>query len=351
MITALLPAHNEADVLPATIASLRAQTISPDRIIVVSDNSTDATVRVAEQLNVDVIETVGNTHRKAGALNQALATLDRDGLVLVMDSDTELVPTWIETALTELDDPTVGAVGAVFRGDTPKSYLQLCQYLEWSRYAEQIERTGKTFVLSGTAALIRWEALEDVRARFGHWYDTDTITEDSRLTLDLKMTGWKLRSRVELQATTETMPSVRMLWLQRRRWNLGAMQNVADLGFNRVTAPYWGQQVMLGLCVLLLWGLISLTVLALIIVGPTAPQLFWLSIGVVFIIERVLTVWDEPVRYRLFAALVVPELIYALILQTAYVAAVVQKITGSAGSWHHVPPNDATTTRELEDVR
>lgn len=349
-IVALLPAHNEGDVLPATIASLRAQTVQPDRIIVVSDNSTDDTLGVAVKCNVEAMETTGNTFRKAGALNQALATLDRVGLVLVMDADTELVPTWIETALAELQDPRVGAAGAVFKGDTPSSYLQLCQYLEWARYAEQIDRTGKTFVLSGTAALLRWEALEDVRERFGHWYDTATITEDSRLTLDLKMTGWQLRSKVELQATTETMPTVRMLWLQRRRWYLGAMQNVADLGFNRVTAPYWGQQAMLGLSVALLWSLIGLTCLALVLAGPTTPQPFWLAMGAVFVIERVVTIWDEPARYRWFAALILPELTYALILQTSYVAAVFQKLTGSAGSWHHVPSTDTTTGEEARSV-
>lgn len=106
MITAIIPAHNEADALPATIASLQAQTVPPTRILVVSDNSTDGTVKVARQLDVEVMETTGNTARKAGALNQALTTLDRHGLVLVMDADTALAPRFIETAITELEAPT-----------------------------------------------------------------------------------------------------------------------------------------------------------------------------------------------------------------------------------------------------
>ncbi|GGA00091.1 glycosyltransferase family 2 protein [Nesterenkonia alkaliphila] len=347
MITVIIPAHNEADALPTTIASLRAQTVSPDRVLVVSDNSTDQTVEVARSLGVDVMETIGNTARKAGALNQALATLDRTGLVLVMDADTELVPTWIETALSELDDPTVGGVGAVFHGGEPDGYLQLCQKLEWERYAEQIDRTGKVFVLSGTAALIRWEALEDVRHRFGHWYDTATITEDMKITLALKECGWTLRSPVACKTITEMMPTPRMLFLQRRRWYLGALQNVMDMGFTRVTAPYWGQQVMLAVSVLLLWTLIVATAVSVAINGWQAPQLFWLAVGGVFVIERVLTIWDQPVRYRVFAALIIPELVYSLLLQASYVAAVWQKLTGSAGSWHHVE----TPQKEAPDVR
>ena len=273
VITVLIPAHNEAASLPATIASLRAQTVQPNRVLVVSDNSTDDTVAVAESLGVDVMETVDNTARKAGALNQALATLPRDGYVLAMDADTQLSPDWIANALAELEDPTVGGVGAIFRAPEPTTYLELCQHLEWSRYAEETDRTGRTFVMSGTAALIRWEALEDVRARFGHWYDTGTITEDSRLSLDLQMCGWSIASRG--QVVTETMPTWRMLWLQRRRWYLGALQNVIDLGWSAVTRRYWAQQAMLTVSVLLMSLLITLTATATVINGgPVAPEPF-----------------------------------------------------------------------------
>ena len=59
-----------------------------------ADNCSDATPDIARQLGAEVFETVGNTHKKAGALNQALADLlpelgDND-LVMVMDADTTL---------------------------------------------------------------------------------------------------------------------------------------------------------------------------------------------------------------------------------------------------------------------
>ncbi|TLP77466.1 glycosyltransferase [Nesterenkonia sphaerica] len=342
MITAVIPAHNEADALPTTIASLRRQTTAPQGILVVSDNSTDDTVAVARQCGVAVMETMGNTARKAGALNQALATLNRTGLVLIMDADTELVPTWIDTALGALENPKVGAAGAVFRGHRPTSYLEVCQYLEWSRYGEEARRKGKTFVLSGTAALIRWEALEDVRRVTGRWYSEDSITEDMEITLALKSAGWELRSPAGCTAVTEMMPTVKMLFLQRRRWNLGALQNVSSYWGNPVVRPYVRQQIMLALSVVLLWGLIVFTLIGLALYGAVTPQPFWVGVGAIFVAERVLTIWDEPLRYRLFAALVLPELTYAVILQSAYVAAVWQKLTGSAGTWHHVTPERTT---------
>ena len=337
-ITAIIPAHNESAALPATIASLREQSIPPHRIIVVSDNSTDDTYETALREGVEAIVTCGNVHRKAGALNFVLnqLRLDPDELVLIMDADTQLSEHFIVTALPELAEPQVGGVGAIFEGGRPSSYLELCQFLEWSRYEEEIDRTGRTFVLSGTAALIKWKALVSVADATGQFYNTSTITEDMRLTLDLKEQGWELRSPTGCRATTEMMPTWRMLWLQRRRWYLGAMQNVTDLGFNRVTAPYWRQQMMLALSVTILWALLALTTVSLIVAGPTTPSVFWLAVGSIFAVERVVTIWDHSLRYKVFAALVIPELIYAIILQTAWVGAVYQKVTGSAGTWNHV---------------
>ena len=73
----LVPAHDEEAVLGATLDSLADQIRPPDRVLVVADNCTDATVEVARGRGVDVVETVGNVEKKAGALNQQLARLLR----------------------------------------------------------------------------------------------------------------------------------------------------------------------------------------------------------------------------------------------------------------------------------
>lgn len=46
-ITVLIPAHDEAGCIAATIASLRSQSHPPERIIVVADNCSDETVPIA----------------------------------------------------------------------------------------------------------------------------------------------------------------------------------------------------------------------------------------------------------------------------------------------------------------
>jgi hypothetical protein len=102
-VTVLIPAHNEEASLPATLRSLRSQSHRPERVVVVADNCTDRTVALARRAGVEVVESVDNTDKKAGALNQALRVLlpdlgDND-VVMVMDADTVLDDGFLEAAV------------------------------------------------------------------------------------------------------------------------------------------------------------------------------------------------------------------------------------------------------------
>ena len=66
-ITVLVPAHDEADQIAATLAGLRRQTLPPTRVVVVADNCSDETVAIARAAGAEVFETVGNADKKAGA--------------------------------------------------------------------------------------------------------------------------------------------------------------------------------------------------------------------------------------------------------------------------------------------
>ena len=151
----------------------------------------------------------------------------------------------------------------------------------------------------------------------------------------LKRCGWALRSPDKCRTTTETMPTVGDLFRQRRRWSLGALQTVKRHGFNAVTRVYWFQQFMLLLSIFAMVLLMALTLLDLV-TGTMVLSPLWLCIGLVFVVERVVTVWDRPWKDRLFALVMVPELAYALIVQAAHVAALAQFITGSQGTWDHI---------------
>lgn len=192
-ILALIPAHNEAGSIAATITSLRQQTRPPDRVVVVADNCTDDTATIATTAGAEVFATIDNTARKAGALNQALRSLPNlPENVLVMDADTILAPQFVQTALGRLrGDRRLAAVGGIFSGPPPSGVLETAQANEYARYGREVARTGRVMVLSGTATVFRRSTIDAVRAargvrlpgQPGDLYDAGALTEDNEVTL------------------------------------------------------------------------------------------------------------------------------------------------------------------------
>jgi cellulose synthase/poly-beta-1,6-N-acetylglucosamine synthase-like glycosyltransferase len=349
-VTVIIPAHNEQATLPDTLSSLREQVFTVDRIVVVADNCSDLTADVARQAGCAVLETQGNTGRKAGALNQALARLlpasDQRDLFLIMDADTHLTPGFIASAAQLLDsDGEVAAVGGVFAGDSRPGMLAQLQRNEFARYARQISaRRGRVFVLTGTATLFRATALELVATHRGGFlpgtrgkvYEESAITEDNELTLALKALGAHVVSPRECSVRTETMPTLSTLWTQRLRWQRGALDNLSDYGVRAATTRYWIQQ----------WGLaygsiaLPTSLVALfavpIIVGQWALLPFWVAVTAMFSLERGLTAWDTGWRGRLLAFSLVPEIVYDLFLQACFVRALSGMVTSRDLEWGHL---------------
>lgn len=127
-LVVLIAAHNEEESIGATLGSLGDQTRRPDEVFVVDDRCTDRTAEIAVSYGAKVFHTVDNRHRKAGALNEALAVvmadLEMTDQVLLMDADTVLCPDFLAAAERRLqtsDDgrPDIGAVGAVFFAHEP----------------------------------------------------------------------------------------------------------------------------------------------------------------------------------------------------------------------------------------
>ena len=352
--TVLVPAHDEEAILGHTLTSLAQQTRPPDRVVVVADNCTDATADVARQHGVRVVETIGNTEKKAGALNQVLADLlpgaERHDVVLVMDADSTLSENFLEVALGLLeDDPDLIAVGGLFSGAEGGGLVGQFQRNEYGRYQRLVARKlGRVFVLTGTASVIRSYALRAVAGArgtilpgpVGKVYDTRALTEDNELTLALKTLGARMTSPPECRVTTEIMTSWRHLWRQRLRWHRGALENISDYGLTRATALYWGQQLGLAYGVLALQSYLLLATVSLLAADSIRWSPFWLCIGAIFFVERLVTVWPVGWRARAVAAPIFLELAYTAFLQACFVASLAQILLRRKADWNYVqqPP-------------
>lgn len=348
-LTVLIPAHNEESCLGETIASLRRQSRQPDRIIVVADNCTDDTVAIASAAGVEVFETVANQHKKAGGLNQALAGVlpqqDENDLVMVMDADTVLSQGFVESAIRRMaEDRALMAIGGLFYGEPGGGLLGLFQRNEFTRYARDLRRRrGLVFVLTGTASIFRPRALRAVAAergrlipgRSGDYFDTVALTEDNEITLALKSLGALVISPSECTVVTEIMPTWRALWVQRLRWQRGAVENLGAYGLRAHTWRYWMQQLGIGYGVIALASYLVLMVITVLSIDTMIWFPFWLGVGGLFAAERVITVWRGGWVARGLAVLVLPELLYSLFLCLIYVKGVADLAGARDAAWHH----------------
>ena len=349
--TVLIPAHDEEAVLALTLDSLEQQERLADRILVIADNCTDRTVEIARDRGVEVVETVGNTQKKAGALNQQLALLLPEAavtdVVLIMDADSTISPDFLAVALDLLEnDPDLMAVGGLFFGDEGGAMLGQFQRNEFARYQRIVARKlDRVFVLTGTASVVRTYALRAVaQARgplipgtHGQVYDTLALTEDNELTLALKSLGGKLTSPPQCRVTTEIMPTWRALWRQRLRWQRGALENLGAYGVTRATVLYWAQQIALAYGVVALFSFLLLTAITVLAADAVTWSLLWLGVGAIFVAERLVTVWRVGWRGRLLAAPILLELGYAVVLQVCFLYSIGQILLGKKSDWNYVP--------------
>ncbi|WP_445155320.1 glycosyltransferase family 2 protein [Arthrobacter sp. Hor0625] len=351
-VTVLIPAHNEEASLPGTIASLLEQSRRPDRVIVVADNCTDSTVALARQAGVEVVESVANTQKKAGALNQVLDQLlpglgDND-VVMVMDADTMLDDGFLAVAVDRFtQDRALMAVGGLFYGEEGHGLIGQFQRNEYLRYSREIgRRRGRVFVLTGTASMFRSRALRTVAQSRGasipgtpgDVYDTAALTEDNELTIALKSLGGLMISPAQCTVVTELMPGWRMLWAQRLRWQRGALENIGAYGVTPQTMRYWAQQFGIGYGVIALGSYLLLIFLMVFALDTWIWFPFWLGLGALFMVERVATVWQGGWRARLLAVTLFPELFFDMFLNVVYLKGVADISLGRTASWKHLTP-------------
>jgi poly-beta-1,6-N-acetyl-D-glucosamine synthase len=350
-LTVLVPAHNESLTIAATLESLWGQTRPPDKVVVVADNCSDDTAEIARRHGADVFTTVDNRDKKAGGLNQALSEMfgDIDGrdVAMIMDADSVIVPEFLQTAMGRLEaDPELIAVGGVFYGEEGSGLVGQLQRNEYTRYQRYISRRrGKVFVLTGTASLFRTYALKavaDSRGSLipgnpGHVYDTLAMTEDNEMTLALKSLGAKMISPMQCRVITELMPTFSALWRQRMRWQRGALENIGAYGLTRATLRYWLQQLGIGYGTLALNAYLLLMLITLLAADGFQLVWFWAAIGLIFVVERVVTAWAVGWRGRALALPLVLEIAYDFVLQAVYVKSLIDISTGRAAGWNYVP--------------
>lgn len=112
-VSICIPTYNRGDLLGETLASIRAQTVPPEKILVQDNASDDDTEQVLGELAATLpqLEVLRNPEKVTLWRNFNLA-LDRGDteFLMVLSSDDQLEPKFIESCLQVLADPSIDAV-------------------------------------------------------------------------------------------------------------------------------------------------------------------------------------------------------------------------------------------------
>jgi biofilm PGA synthesis N-glycosyltransferase PgaC len=341
-LVALVPAHNEAASIAAVIDALLAQDRPLDRIVVVSDNSTDDTFAIASSYRdrgVVAVETSGNRHKKAGALNLAWSRFGQDAdLVVTIDADTILPPSAARDWEREfVADPSLAGSSSKFTMLGSKLLVRL-QRFEFASWTDTSLRRGWTSVLAGTGCCIRSSVLREImesdpKRADGPWSYASQV-EDFELTYRIRERGYHCHVSPTVRAYTDAMDRVRSLWGQRMKWQVGTVEDLLAIGVNRLTLMDWCQQiagmfaaaVRVAWLVLMVWG----AVFGLLVFTP-----IWFLLPLLFVavdVKRALRVPHRDKWDVILAATLLPQEFFAWMRAawfcTAWCEVLIGKFTG-----------------------
>lgn len=341
-VIVIVPAHNEAQQIESTVQSLQQQTRPVNMILVVADNCSDNTAELARAMGVQTIETNGNLHKKAGALNYALALLRKGDrypeYIVTIDADTILHESFVERAVHLLEhNPKLGGVSAVCRGKRGLGSNPYQRALAWLQQAEYA-RAGVTrlrfniHALSGAGSILRAQAVLDVIRDRGFLYAerANNLVEDYEATLEIKRHGWECTNNYHCVAYTDLMLSLRSLLKQRIRWIRGSIDELRLRGWQPETKFSIMTLVYAMLIMPLFYGwtwLLAKTLLTHRISGMTLVFL------AMFGLYQAITAKALGWKGMLASFLMLPELLFNFVRHIWLISSVVQSYTSHNHAW------------------
>jgi cellulose synthase/poly-beta-1,6-N-acetylglucosamine synthase-like glycosyltransferase/peptidoglycan/xylan/chitin deacetylase (PgdA/CDA1 family) len=343
-VSVLVPAFNEAVGIEATVRSLVAVDYPAIEVVVCDDGSTDGTADIVEAIgDPRVIVIRQQNSGKPVALNTAMRAARPESEVVVMvDGDTVFERDTLRWLMEPLSDETVGAVSGNTKVANRSGLIGRWQHLEYVS-AFNLERRlydllGCMLTVPGAIGAFRRSAVEFVGG-----LSSDTLAEDTDLTMALVRAGWRVVYQEKARAWTEAPAHLSQLWLQRYRWSYGTMQaawkhrgavfergRAARLG--RIGLPYlFVFQVLLPLVapvidVYFLYGLLFL--------DPVRSALYWLAfLALQALITGYALVLDRE-KLRALWVLPLQQFVYRQLMYLVIIQSVVSATAGVAMRWH-----------------
>lgn len=231
-VSVLVPAYNEGDVLPRTMASMDEVDYPEDRIefvYVYEASSTDDTGEIIEGFaerddRFKAIERDGDTGGKGAAANTGLEHCTGD-LVVSIDADHRLAPDAVKRAARWfLEAPELACVRGRCVGENgDEGFLPRQARVERDAaekgYIYLREILGGFTTFGGGQAIFRRSVFDEL-GRF----DEEILVEDIDFSMRIHEAGFDLRIDPQIITYEENPTTIQGWWAQRKRWARGWMQ-------------------------------------------------------------------------------------------------------------------------------
>jgi hypothetical protein len=230
----LIPAHDEEQVIGATLAAVERLSYPRDRrrVVVIADNCSDGTAAAAARAGATVLERREPDHRGKGhALNWALDRLDVDidggaDAIAILDADCVPSLNWLTASAARLGSGA-RAVQASYIVANPEASAQTALRAAAFALMNTVrpmgkDRLGLSSGLLGTGMVFARELLEARR------FNPDSLAEDSDLHLRLVCEGERVAFASEASVLSDMPTSPQAIDSQQRRWEGGRSQLIRD---------------------------------------------------------------------------------------------------------------------------
>ena len=223
----IIPARNEAHVLPNIIRALRSQNYPSELIdiYVASNHCTDDTAQIARKLGAEVIACADSVRCKGDVLHEAVCALlpQPYDAYAVFDADNLPAPDFMQRMNDALNAGERVCRGRLKAGNALESWVSgdyglYHALMEWT-YSRPHTNAGFSSNLVGTAFVIHREVFEAMDG-----WNTSTICEDSEFAAQCSQMGYRVAFIPEALSYDEQVASFGISLRQRRRWCYGMIQ-------------------------------------------------------------------------------------------------------------------------------
>jgi cellulose synthase/poly-beta-1,6-N-acetylglucosamine synthase-like glycosyltransferase/peptidoglycan/xylan/chitin deacetylase (PgdA/CDA1 family) len=342
-VSIVVPAYNEAAGIEKAVRSLAASDYPEFEVVVVDDGSTDGTGELVERMALPRVRVIREENRgKAEALNKAVGAASY-GLIAAVDADTVFEPGTLSALVRPFADERVGAVAGNTKVGNRRRLLGLWQHIDYVTGFNLDRRLydvlGCMPTVPGAVGAFRKSALLEAGG-----FSSDTLAEDTDVTIALGRRGWKVVYAEDARGFTETPVSLGGLWRQRYRWSFGTMQSVwkhrravfrrSEGPIGTIGLPYL---ILFQIALPLLAPLIDIFALyGILFLDPVPVIAYWLAFNLLVLAQGAYAFHLDRERPRALWALPLQTFVYRQLMYLVVIQSVASAVQGLRLRWQHV---------------